>query len=56
MKDSEVKISQYADDTTLIMDGTERSLSKALGVLESFSKVSGLRLNNKKTKALYGLN
>ena len=26
VKDSEVKISQYADDTTLIMDGTERSL------------------------------
>ena len=40
-------------DTTLILDGSEKSLSEALRVLESFEKVSGLRLNSKKTEALW---
>ena len=53
VKETEIRISQYADDTTLILDGSERSLTEALGILESFSKVSGLRLNAKKTEALW---
>ena len=53
VKDTEIKLSQYADDTTLILDGSEKSLSEALRVLESFEKVSGLRLNSKKTEALW---
>ncbi len=53
VKENEIKISQYADDTTLILDGSERSLSEALKVLDSFSKISGLRLNKKKTEALW---
>ena len=39
VKDTEIKLSQYADDTTLILDGSEKSLSEALRVLESFEKV-----------------
>ena len=50
---NEVKISQYADDTSLILDGSRESLISALQVLENFSKVSGLKLNNKKTEALW---
>ena len=53
VKDTEIKLSQYADDTTLILDGSEKSLSEALRILESFEKVSGLRLNSKKTEALW---
>ena len=53
VKDTEIKLSQYADDTTLILDGSEKSLSEVLRVLESFEKVSGLRLNSKKTEALW---
>ena len=53
VKDTEIKLSQYADDTTLILDGSEKSLSEALRVLESFEKVSGHRLNSKKTEALW---
>ena len=53
VKDTDIKLSQYADDTTLILDGSEKSLSEALRVLESFEKVSGLRLNSKKTEALW---
>ena len=50
---NEIKISQYADDTTLILDGSREALASALNLLEDFSKVSGLRLNNKKTEALW---
>ena len=53
VKDTEIKLSQYADDTTLILDGSEKSLSEALKILESFEKVSGLRLNSKKTEVLW---
>ena len=40
----EIKLSQYADDTTLV---------SSLAMLDDFSKVSGLRLNDKKTEALW---
>ena len=50
---NEIKISQYADDATLIVDGSREALASALNLLEDFSKVSGLRLNNKKTEALW---
>ena len=44
-----IKLSQYADDTTLILDGSQDTLETSLNVIEKFSKISGLRLNNKKT-------
>ena len=47
---NEMKISQYADDTTLILDGSKTSLTLSLQVLERFRTVSGLKLNNKKLK------
>ena len=50
---NKITISQYADDTTLILDGSREALASALNLLEDFSKVSGLRLNNKKTEALW---
>ena len=53
VKDTEIKPSQYADDTTLILDGSEKSVSEALKILQSFEKVSGHRLNSKKTEALW---
>ena len=48
-----IKISQYADDTTFILNGTRNSLSATLDTLEKFGSVSGLRLNNTKTEALW---
>jgi len=39
--------------TTLIPNGSENSLSEVLRVLRSFEKVSGLRLNSKKTEGLW---
>ena len=53
MSENEIKVSQYADDTTLILDGSKESLICALQDLENFSLVSGLRLNNRKTEAIW---
>ena len=41
----ECKISQYADDTTLILDGSAASLQKALELLDKFALISGLKVN-----------
>jgi len=53
VKETEIKSSQYADDTTLILDGSRSSLSEALKTLDGFGKASGLKLNNRKTEALW---
>ena len=53
VSENEIKVSQYADDTTLILDGSKESLICALQVLENFSLVSGLKLNTRKTEALW---
>ena len=50
---NEFKISRYADDTTLILNGSEKSFTAALSDLELFSTISGLKLNNKKTEVLW---
>ena len=50
---TEVKVSQYADDTTLILDGTEESVRASLLLIEAFGNISGLRLNNEKTELLW---
>ena len=41
-------ISQFADDTTLILEDTI-SLRKAMNIVNSFGALSGLQLNKKKT-------
>ena len=52
IQDTEFKLSQYADDTTLILDGSEQSFKISLTLIEAFGKISGLRLNDRKTEAL----
>ena len=47
------KLSQYADDTTLILDGSEESFLESVILIETFGNISGLRLNIKKTEALW---
>ena len=53
IKGNEFKLSQYADDTTLIPDGSKESCLESLVLIETFGNVSGLRLNIKKTEALW---
>ena len=51
--DNEFKLTQFADDTTLILDGSQHSLPTALNVLETYGDISGLRLNKDKTKFIW---
>ena len=51
-ENTEVRISQYADDTILFLDSSERSLIGATEELSEFSVLSGLRLNWEKTCCL----
>lgn len=53
ISETECKISQYADDTTLILDGTGISAKHSLGMLDSFAEISGLKVNYEKTEALW---
>ena len=49
----EFKISQYADDTSAMLDGKERSLNQTLEELSRFSKISGLNINFDKTQLVW---
>ena len=53
VNNTEAKLSLFADDTTLILDGTRESLIASLQTLDEFFEVSGLKLNDKKTEALW---
>ena len=48
----EAKISQFADDTTLICRDVD-ALRENMDVLNKFNEISGLKLNKKKTKAMW---
>ena len=48
----EHKISQYADDTTLLTKNCKNNLNRVLDTLKFFHKVSGLKVNIEKTKVV----
>ena len=50
--DREIRISQYADDTILFLDGTEGSIVGAMEELSKFSSRSGLNINVEKTSCM----
>ena len=50
---SESLISQYADDTFLILKRSETSLRESLICFENFYKASGLKMNTSKTKVVW---
>ena len=52
-KTQEYKLTQFADDTTLILDEQLNSLQAALNILEIFGNISGLRINKEKTKVIW---
>ena len=47
------KITQFADDTTLFLNGTQNCLQAALNTLELFGSFSGLKMNTSKTKVIW---
>ena len=46
-------LTQYADDTTVILDGSEESLNETLHELENYAKISGLKVNFSKTHVVW---
>ena len=53
INNKEFKLSQYADDTQLLLDGSEISLKEALRTLKQYYIMSGLKINVDKTRALW---
>ena len=53
INNSEYLLSQYADDSSLILDGEEESLARSLYILEKFAECAGLRANLEKTEAIW---
>jgi hypothetical protein len=53
INETEPLISQYADDTFLLLDGSEFSLKETLNCFDKFHKVSGLKMNTSKTKVVW---
>ena len=53
IQNKEYKLSQYADDTQIFLDGSELSLRKTLAKLKSFHSFSGLQINVEKTRAIW---
>ena len=51
--EEEFLLTQFADDTTLILNGSNESLDAALRELYLFSKISGLRINYSKTQIIW---
>ena len=49
INETEPLTSQYADDTFLLLDGSELSLKETLNCFHNFHKVSGLKMNTSKT-------
>ena len=47
------KITQFADDTTMFLDGSRDSLLAILNTLEIFGSLSGLKVNTDKTKIIW---
>ena len=48
----DIKVSLYADDTTLLLPGNETALRKALQIFDKFRVSSGLEFNFSKCKLL----
>ena len=53
ISDSEYLLTQFADDATFILDGSEESMRNAFTLLQRYESCSGLKINIDKTKAVW---
>ena len=53
INNKEFILTQYADDTSVILDGSEESLNETLNELENYAKYSGLKENFAKTHVVW---
>ena len=51
--ETEYLLSQYADDTLIILDGSEKSLTETINELNNFYRISGLKINVAKTQLVW---
>ena len=49
----EYKISQFADDTAILLDGTDKFFKSILNILNEFANYSGLKVNFEKTHVIW---
>ena len=53
IKNRDFKLTQFADDTTLFLNGSTISLQAAINTLEIFGNFCGLKMNKEKTKMIW---
>ena len=53
MREKDIMLSQFADDTALYLDGSEQSFVEAVRLLKQFAIMSGLNINFEKTQAVW---
>ena len=53
INNTEFKLSQFADDTTVLLDGSSLSLNETLEELSFFASISGLNVNFDKTQVVW---
>lgn len=53
INDHEYRLSQYADDTSFILDGSACSLESTVDVLHQFANMSGLKVNYNKSEIVW---
>ena len=51
--DADIKVTAYADDVTVLLDGSEASLENCVSLFEEFKSISGLQLNRQKTRPFW---
>ena len=53
VKGREVLWTQFTDYTTLFLDSSEQSVIEAIWTLQRFAEMSGLKMNDNKTKGIW---
>ena len=53
INNTEIKLSQYSDDTSAYLDGSQTSLEETLNELDIFANISGLKTNVDKTQVVW---
>ena len=51
--DVEALLSQFADDTTLFLDGSRRGFEESINCLNYFTSISGLKISSEKTQVVW---
>lgn len=52
MKEKEILLSQFADNTTLCLDGNQKSVNESVQFLQRFAKISSSKMNHGKRRSL----